>query len=568
MRTLIIHFFILLVLFFPALTSASGGSCTYGTPKLICSDYNGTGWTITPSCSSYSPGHCATVGAIGKCASGGAYNVDSYYFSPSSASTQSSSCSGSGGIWTALSGSGSTTTISDARVFAFVAANYPSIFSGTPMVGQYQQYDYRYYPYTGNYLAVDTSGTIYVLGPITGGVITPEGSVVSWANTITAWEATQAGTSGGGSGSGGATTGSTSGGATGSATGQISIWTNSQQGVNAVYIDNVAVGGLTNFFTGTPTCGANGTITKTLSVGTHSVNATDTNASWGATNVTITAGGCLTYELTATSGGATGGSGSTGSTNGTTGGGTSGGAADYTASISSTETGETNFTLTSSNPNHLDTNEYIDVQTTTNIWAFTAAEYSVNIYLLDHANAQLFLNGSTFNGYPITSGGNTGMNFVTVAPGRYWIGTVPGQGSIGASYSNRVYHEVAYHSLANWVQDINVPLGTGAVNPGGWQSKGFSTGSGDFRAFIETEGMGGTFVVMTSSQFASFQAANPNRLGGGSYSYIYACGTSSGGAALEIECEMKLPANSSFYLVYMNDQQTVMGGAVLAPIEY
>lgn len=81
--------------------------------------------------------------------------------------------------------------ITDAQVFAYAEANYPSIFTGTATAGQYQQYNYRYYPVSGNYLAVDTSGVIYILGPYTGGVAIAVGPVSAYAATITAWEATQ-----------------------------------------------------------------------------------------------------------------------------------------------------------------------------------------------------------------------------------------------------------------------------------------------------------------------------------------------------------------------------------------
>lgn len=84
--------------------------------------------------------------------------------------------------------------ITDNQVFAYAEANYPSIFTGAATAGQYQQYNYRYYPASGNYLAVDTSGMISILGPYTGDVVTPVGLVTTFAPTITAWETTQGGT--------------------------------------------------------------------------------------------------------------------------------------------------------------------------------------------------------------------------------------------------------------------------------------------------------------------------------------------------------------------------------------
>lgn len=79
--------------------------------------------------------------------------------------------------------------ISDARVFAYAEANYPSLFTAPATTGQYQQYNYRYYPASSNYLAIDSSGVIYILGTFTGGVVTPVGPVESFRSYITAWEA-------------------------------------------------------------------------------------------------------------------------------------------------------------------------------------------------------------------------------------------------------------------------------------------------------------------------------------------------------------------------------------------
>ena len=85
-----------------------------------------------------------------------------------------------------------TAPISNARVFAYAEANFPSIFTGTATVGQYQQYSYRYYPATGNYLAVDTTGVISLLGPYTGNVLTAVGPVESFRAFITSWEVKEA----------------------------------------------------------------------------------------------------------------------------------------------------------------------------------------------------------------------------------------------------------------------------------------------------------------------------------------------------------------------------------------
>jgi hypothetical protein len=85
--------------------------------------------------------------------------------------------------------------INNARVFSYAQSNYPNFFAGTPASGQVtytgHHYDYRYYPVTNNYLAIDPAGVIWALGPVTGNAVTSVGPVESFRSAITAWEATQ-----------------------------------------------------------------------------------------------------------------------------------------------------------------------------------------------------------------------------------------------------------------------------------------------------------------------------------------------------------------------------------------
>jgi endonuclease G len=79
--------------------------------------------------------------------------------------------------------------ITDERMFAYEEANLPGVFNGTGTEGQYQQYHYRYYPANGNYLGIDPSGDIFILGPYTGNVLTAVGNVADYRSAILAWEA-------------------------------------------------------------------------------------------------------------------------------------------------------------------------------------------------------------------------------------------------------------------------------------------------------------------------------------------------------------------------------------------
>lgn len=105
----------LLLLFFPALASAGGGSCTYSSNEYTtCTHFAGS--AIPPvSCingATFSPGGCSTTGFIGKCVFGDPhYGIDTYYSGPydtQSLAVISSSCSSSGYTWTSLSAPATT----------------------------------------------------------------------------------------------------------------------------------------------------------------------------------------------------------------------------------------------------------------------------------------------------------------------------------------------------------------------------------------------------------------------------------------------------------------------------
>ena len=107
-------------------------------------------------------------------------------------------------VFLILSGLFSSSTIAAAavsndRVFAFAEGKYSSYFHSsyfpvTATTAEYQQYTYRYYPPTGNYLAIDTSGVLSVFGPMSANVLTPVGTAADFADAITDWEATLPGT--------------------------------------------------------------------------------------------------------------------------------------------------------------------------------------------------------------------------------------------------------------------------------------------------------------------------------------------------------------------------------------
>lgn len=80
------------------------------------------------------------------------------------------------------------------RVFTYAEANYPELFKNHWYGGEqgiYQQYRYRYYSASGNYLGIDPMDELAILGPATGNVLTSVGNVADYVNDIIAWEAAQ-----------------------------------------------------------------------------------------------------------------------------------------------------------------------------------------------------------------------------------------------------------------------------------------------------------------------------------------------------------------------------------------
>jgi|GEM_PF-146406 len=86
----------------------------------------------------------------------------------------------------------STLSVANGRVFAYAEANYPDLFQGRAGdQGIYQQYEYRYYPASGNYLGIDPMGNIAILGPHTGNELKLVGNVSDHVSYIIDWEAKQ-----------------------------------------------------------------------------------------------------------------------------------------------------------------------------------------------------------------------------------------------------------------------------------------------------------------------------------------------------------------------------------------
>lgn len=126
-----------------------------------------------------------------------------------------------------------------------------------------------------------------------------QGSRAGDYTPVSSWADAVRGDQGYCGGTGGSSGGSGSGGSSGATTGRIMVFLGNGALSSAVTvtIDGATAGTLTSYFSGTPTCGAAGTITRTVSLGGHTVSARNSEYSWAARTVNVTAGGCTAYEL-------------------------------------------------------------------------------------------------------------------------------------------------------------------------------------------------------------------------------------------------------------------------------
>lgn len=81
------------------------------------------------------------------------------------------------------------------------------------------------------------------------------------------------------------------------ATGQLLVWTALNNfGTIAVSIDNVSAGNITQRYGTAPECGAVGSVTSTLKVGTHTITASNSSYTWSGT-ITVAKNQCSKFEL-------------------------------------------------------------------------------------------------------------------------------------------------------------------------------------------------------------------------------------------------------------------------------
>lgn len=81
--------------------------------------------------------------------------------------------------------------ITNAQFFTWASAAYPQYFSGQPTAGVTPTYDYRHYPASNNYLAIDGVGDVHVYGPISGNSPLRVENLSWFAPDVSAWVSTQ-----------------------------------------------------------------------------------------------------------------------------------------------------------------------------------------------------------------------------------------------------------------------------------------------------------------------------------------------------------------------------------------
>jgi hypothetical protein len=74
------------------------------------------------------------------------------------------------------------------RVFKYVQANFDEFAKGPFEEGVFEQYSYRYYRETGNYLAIDTSGVLWMFGSATNLDFVSIAPVEFFRELINSWE--------------------------------------------------------------------------------------------------------------------------------------------------------------------------------------------------------------------------------------------------------------------------------------------------------------------------------------------------------------------------------------------
>jgi hypothetical protein len=220
------------------------------------------------------------------------------------------------------------------------------------------------------------------------------------------------------------------------------------------------------------------------------------------------------------------------------------------------ESGSDSFVFTAPHSQHVDLTKALTLTATSMVEVFTSAQFAgVHLWAVDAANAQAMNAGAAFNGIDLSSNGQFGLVGLTLPAGTWYFGgsntaAIPTGASVGAFVDASVVSSPGVPLAAN------VPMAVYG-NPGSWRAVGFDV-SGAPQTFLETEAVGGKFVVMTDAQYQTFAATYAHGYNGGDLTFVAPAGVA--GFAAGDQGPVDLTAGR-YDLVWINDTNAWSGGA-------
>lgn len=181
---------------------------------------------------------------------------------------------------------------------------------------------------------------------------------------------------------------------------QLSFWLDGNAGAPvSVTVDGAYAGQLTSYFTSTPNCGQNGTLTITTTAGSHTVSASGGGKTWNATTTNAVSGQCSLFKFIVPAGGG-GGNGNT----------------NFTVPNTLFQAAQ-NATL--QNQCAYRTEQFTVSSTRSFAFRF-AANYAAQAAVIEPSQLAAFQSCAGFTGYGLFDR-TFGVNFVTLNPGTYYV---------------------------------------------------------------------------------------------------------------------------------------------------
>jgi hypothetical protein len=220
------------------------------------------------------------------------------------------------------------------------------------------------------------------------------------------------------------------------------------------------------------------------------------------------------------------------------------------------ESGGESFVLTAAQPQHVDLTKSLTLTSQSMVEVFTSAQFAgVHLWAMDAANAQAMNAGMPFDGIDLSATGQFGLAGVNLSAGTWYFGASD-TAAIGAGGSVGAFVDASIVSLPGASLAANVPMAVYG-GPGSWRALGFDV-SGAPQGFLETEAVGGKFVIMTDAQFQTFSATYAHGYAGGDLTFV----APASGAPLVAGDQGEVDLAAGRYdLVWINDTGAWSGGA-------